>query len=115
MCVCAQLLVPYKVDSGVRRSESILVSEKLKKEGVRDPAVILARSSSSYALCALWVRSHFPQYAAALMPNPARTQDSYGLLRELNTGGSVPFATSEDRARAVAKYAFSHLSCFPPS
>ncbi len=89
----------FLVDSGVKRSQAPAVSAKLMREGIKDPAIILARTGIGYSLACLWIRHHFPQHEEALRSySPA---EPYGLLRELNSGGRVPFQSEEQRTREI--------------
>lgn len=93
----------FLVDSGVKRSEAPThpKSRRLRQEGIADQAVIMARTGIAYALAALWIRHHFPQYIDALAPNFEQTRDSFGLIREFNTGGKIQFASEAERAKAM--------------
>ncbi len=91
----------FLVDSGIKRSQAPEVSNKLKREGIKDSAVVLARTGIGYVLASLWIRQHFPEYQNALRPNPEITNDNNGLLREFNEGGAIPFTSREDRTREI--------------
>jgi len=91
----------FLVDSGVKRSEAPVVSDKLKREAVTDAAVVLGRTGIGYVLASLWIRQHFPEYAEALRPNPAVNNDNHGLLREFNEGGAIAFADPDERTKEI--------------
>jgi galactokinase len=91
----------FLVDSGVKRSQAPELSDKLQREGVKDAAVVLARTGIGYVLASLWIRQHFPEYREVLRPNPEITNDNNGLLREFNVGGDIGFDSEEERAREI--------------
>ncbi|MBI4335632.1 MAG: hypothetical protein HY589_03145 [Candidatus Omnitrophica bacterium] len=91
----------FLADSGVKRSEAPQKSKKFQDEGINDPNIILARTGKSYAIAALWIRHHFPEYRQALAPDFAKTRDTYGLLREFNQGGKIEFSSEAERVRAM--------------
>jgi galactokinase len=93
----------FLVDSGVKRSQAPEVSARLQREGVRDGAVVLARTGIGYVLASLWIRQHFPEYRDVLRPQPEVTNDTNGLLREFNEGGAVRFETGDDRTRTICR------------
>eukprot|EP00462_Mataza_sp_D1_P006878 CAMPEP_0175125898 /NCGR_PEP_ID=MMETSP0087-20121206/3556_1 /TAXON_ID=136419 /ORGANISM="Unknown Unknown, Strain D1" /LENGTH=368 /DNA_ID=CAMNT_0016407755 /DNA_START=255 /DNA_END=1358 /DNA_ORIENTATION=+ len=93
----------FLAESNVKRSQAPSVSAKLQREGVVDPAVILARTQASYAIAALWARTKFPDFSQALQSR----FDDFGLMRELNSGGNVVFASASDRAAAVYRVLLS--------
>ncbi len=91
----------FLVDSGVKRSQAPEMSEKFKREGIKDSAVILARTGIGYALASLWIRHHFPEYRESLELSAEQSNDAYGLLREFNKTGQINFNSENKRTEAI--------------
>ena len=91
----------FLVDSGIKRSQAPEVSDKLKREGIKDSAVILARTGIGYALASLWIRHHFPEYRDSLQSGAEGANDAYGLLREFNRAGGIDFDSESKRTEEI--------------
>ncbi len=91
----------FLVDSGIKRSRAPEVSDKLKREGIKDAAVILARTGIGYALASLWIRHHFPEYRDCLLSRAEPAGAAYGLLREFNSTGRINFDGESQRAKEI--------------
>jgi galactokinase len=91
----------FLVGSGVKRSQAPEMSDKFKREGIKDSAVIFARTGIGYALASLWIRHHFPEYRDSLRPRPGQTNDTYGLLREFNKTGQIHFDNENKRTKEI--------------
>ena len=87
----------FLVDSGVKRSQAPEISGKLKREGIKNSAVILARTGVGYAIACLWIRHNFPEYRAHLQYDPENKKDVYGLLRQFNQTGRIDFKSENER------------------